>query len=84
MVTNEIDYKIYDREAQYGFVTHLKVSANLLAIGYSSGTILVVDLELDNAMPDEDNKSQIVFAIVHKFSFHRTAVTCMIFDDSNT
>lgn len=44
--TNEIRYKIYDKEAEHGTVTHLKVSGNMLAVGYSSGTIIVYDLEI--------------------------------------
>ena len=56
----------------------------MLAIGYSSGTIIVVDLDLDNSLPDEDNKSLIQFSMLHKFSFHKTAVTTIIFDDNNT
>jgi len=47
--TNEIEYKIYDKEASNGYVTHLKVSAYQLAIGYSSGTILIIDLDIANA-----------------------------------
>ena len=59
--TNEIEYKIYDKEAQYGFVTCLKSSANLLAVGYSSGTIVVYDLNLQNIEKDIDNQNQEVF-----------------------
>ena len=55
--TSESSFKIYDKEAKYGWVTCLKVSGNQLAIGYSSGTIIVVDLDLDTALPDEDNKN---------------------------
>jgi len=65
--THEIEHKFYDPEATHGFVTHLKVSANLLAIGFSSGTILVIDLDLDNSAPDEDNATRLVFNTVHKF-----------------
>ena len=49
VATSEIDYKIYDHEAQYGYVTHISVSANLLAIGYSQGTILVFNLDIGAA-----------------------------------
>jgi hypothetical protein len=63
--TKEINYKIHDREAEFGFVTHLKVSDQLLAVGYSSGTILVFDLE--SRVPDEEDKDKIVFERVHKF-----------------
>lgn len=39
-------FQIYDREAIHGTVTCLAVSASLLAIGYSSGTVLVYNLEV--------------------------------------
>ena len=57
VATNETEFKIYDKSAAFGFVTCLEVSANLLAIGYSSGTVIVVDLDLANATQDEDNAS---------------------------
>ena len=82
--TGENAYKIYDKEAQYGFVTQLQVSGDLLAIGYSSGTIIVVELDVATAVPDEDNHTQLCFNVVHKFAFHKTAVTCILFDDNNT
>ena len=44
--TNEIRYKIYDKEAEHGYVTHLKASGKILAVGFSTGTILVYDLEI--------------------------------------
>ena len=47
--------QVDNKEAEHGFVTRLKASGNLLAIGYSSGTILVYDLDLANAQPDIDN-----------------------------
>ena len=51
-ITNEIEYKIFDREglAQYGQITTLKVSKNLLAVGYSSGTVQIFDLDLSNCI----------------------------------
>ena len=73
--TNEIRYKIYDKEAEHGFVTHLKASGNLLAIGYSSGTILVYDLEIG-----EESE----FTELHRFQFHRTGVSVIYFDEDNT
>lgn len=59
--THEIEHKFYDPEATHGFVTHLKVSANILAIGYSNGTIIIIDLDLANADKDEDNHNKLVF-----------------------
>lgn len=43
--TGEIQFKIYDKEALHGHVTCLQVSSDLLAIGYSSGTIHVYALK---------------------------------------
>ena len=85
--TSEIRYKIYDTEAKYGHVTQLKVSGNNLAVGYSSGTIIVFDLDVANAQPDEanlDNTQRSTFNVLHQFSFHKTAVTCMFFEDNDT
>ena len=82
--TNEIRYKIYDPEAQYGFVTCLRASGKLLAIGYSSGTILVYELDLAQTAPDQDNKDIMLFDLAHKFNFHRSGVSCILFDDNNT
>jgi len=56
----------------------------MLAIGYSSGTILIVDLDISNATNDQDNESHLVLATLHKFQMHRSSVTSMMFDDSNT
>mgnify|MGYP000954989068 CR=1 FL=1 len=57
--TSEKSFKIYDKEAKYGWVTCLKVSGDMLAIGYSSGTIIVFDLDLNHASPDDDNKNHL-------------------------
>ena len=65
LATQEIEYKIYDHEAQFGYVTYISVSANLLAIGYSSGTILVFNLDIDQALPDPDNQDHLLFEQVH-------------------
>ena len=64
MNTNEIRYKIYDQEAEHGFVTHLKASGSKLAIGYSSGTILVYDLDIANNLDGVENEP---FSLLHKF-----------------
>jgi hypothetical protein len=82
--TNEVDFKFYDRQAEYGHVTCLKSSTNLLAIGFSTGTILVIDLDLANASEEDNKDSKAAFATLHKFQFHRSAVSCMLIDDSNT
>jgi hypothetical protein len=45
MRTGQVEYQIYDREAMHGQVTYLATSSTLLAIGYTSGTILVYSLD---------------------------------------
>jgi hypothetical protein len=82
--SNEIDYKIYDDESKYGHVTHLKVSGALLAIGYSSGTILVINLDLKESTQDEANDKKTIFETVHNFKFHKSAVTFVLFANQNT
>ena len=84
MASNEIEHKFYSREAEFGQVTCLKASRSSLAVGYSSGTIIVVDLNLDNATADEENEGAIMLSELHRFQFHRTGVTSLLFDDQNT
>ena len=55
-----------------------------MAIGHSNGTILVYDLELTSTVPYEDNKNILLFELLHKFNFHRSGVSCILFDDNNT
>lgn len=43
--TGDVQYQIYDREAMHGTVTCLATAGSLLAIGYSSGTVLVYNLD---------------------------------------
>lgn len=45
--TGEVQFKIYDKDALHGYVTYLSVSSDLLAIGFSSGTILIYNLKVD-------------------------------------
>ncbi len=45
--TGEIQFKIYDKEALHGHVTCLQATSDFIAIGYSSGTILVYSLKLE-------------------------------------
>jgi len=80
MRTGEVEYQIYDREAMHGTATSLATAGNLLAIGYSSGTILVYNLEVilsDQEIKDKHSASR--FELAHQFSFHKSAITCMIF-----
>jgi hypothetical protein len=74
--TNEIRYKIYDKEAEHGYVTHLKASGNMLAIGFSSGTILIYDLDVAHGLGEGEED----FVQLHKFQFHRTGVSTIYFD----
>jgi U3 small nucleolar RNA-associated protein 12 len=55
-------------------VTCLAASNDLLAIGYSSGTILVYSLNVQS-----DSLEQL-----HSFSFHRSSVTSIIFYSNDT
>ena len=52
-----------------------------LAIGYSSGTIMIYDLAALESEEEQtkDKLSVSRFELVHQFSFHKTAVTCMEF-----
>ena len=72
--TGEIKFKIYDKEALHGYVTCLQASSDYIAIGYSTGTILVYSLKLEEETLEE----------VHKFAFHRSQVTCIEFFNNNT
>ncbi len=45
--TGEIQYKVYDKEALHGHVTYLSSSSDYLAIGYSSGTIIVCNMKVE-------------------------------------
>ena len=56
----------------------LEVSKDLLAIGFSSGTILVLSLDL--SMIEEDE----TFHTLHKFSVHKSGVTTLYFSNQNT
>ena len=44
--TGHVDFQVYDREAMHGTVTCVAVTGSLLAIGYTSGTVLVYNLEV--------------------------------------
>lgn len=74
--TGDVHFKIYDKEAIYGYVTCLRASSDLLAVGYSSGTILVFSLKV------EENGSTLEQS--HKFCFHRSPVTSIVFFANNT
>ncbi len=78
--TGEVLYQIYDREAMFGTVTSLASKGPMLAIGYSNGTVLVYNLEVTlNEEETRDKLSNSRFELAHQFSFHKSAVTCMVF-----
>lgn len=79
IATGEVQYKIYDPEAIFGFVTCLETSGSLLAIGFSNGTVQVYNVE--------ELSSEIKykpFEMVHQFSLHKSAVSSVLFTDENT
>lgn len=84
--TGEVDFQIYDREAIQGTVSCLATEGTLLAIGYSSGTILIYNLAVMelNETQTRDKLSVSRFELAHQFSFHKTAVTCMEFSGEGT
>lgn len=84
--TGEVDFQIYDREAIQGTVSCLAAEGTLLAIGYSSGTILIYNLAVMelNETQTRDKLSVSRFELAHQFSFHKTAVTCMEFSGEGT
>ena len=75
--TGELEHQIYDKEAIHGQVSCLTTSSNLIAIGYTSGTVLVFAMETS-----EDQKT--TFEQLHQFSFHKSAVNCLIITDNVT
>lgn len=56
----------------------------MLAIGYTSGTILVYSLEEKNQTDDQGNIAVSSFELLHQFSFHKSPVTCLVFSDEDT
>ena len=69
----------------HGQVTYIGVSSSLIAVGYNDGTILVFDLDeqlADGATVDINTESR--FEKVNQFSFHKSAITSIIFTQDNT
>ena len=78
--TGEVDFKIYDREALYGAVTCIASVGSLLAIGYTNGTVLVYNLNsIQSEEASSDKLSASRFELAHQFSFHKSAVSCLVF-----
>ena len=83
--TGEVEFQIYDKEAMHGLVTYIATSNSLLAIGYNDGTILVYNLE--EFLPEGETVNKLTeskFEQVHQFSFHKSAVTSLVFSSENT
>lgn len=75
--TGEMVQQLYDKEAIHGQVSCIATSSSLLAVGYTSGTVLVFSVETS-----EDGKP--AFEQLHQFSFHKSAVNCLIITDEAT
>ena len=73
--------KLYEEEAGHGFVTCLGSSSMFLAVGYSSGTVVVYNLESEVISPVHKGEN---YEIEHTFSFHKTSVTALNFSDEDT
>ena len=79
--TGEVICQLYEEEAGHGFVTCLAASSMFLAVGYSSGTVVVYNLETELASPPHKGEN---YEIEHTFSFHKTSVTALNFSDEDT
>ena len=85
--TGEVEYQIYDKEAMHGQVTCISTASDMIAIGYTNGTVLVYSLEESSNPGGTDTSAKITesaFDQLHSFSFHRSAVTTLLFSDENT
>ena len=64
----------------HGTVTCLATVGSFLAIGYSSGTVLIYNLEVTLSEEEtRDKLSSSRFELAHQFSFHKSAVSCLVF-----
>lgn len=79
--TGEVIAQLYEEEAGHGFVTCLAASSHFLAVGYSSGTVVVYNLETELASAPHKGET---YEIEHTFSFHKTSVTALNFSDEDT
>ena len=79
--TGEVVFKMFEEEAQHGFVTCLASAGFFLAVGYSSGTVVVYNLE---QRPDQVLHKGQAFEVEHTFTFHRSAVAVLVFSDDDT
>lgn len=73
--TGEVALQLYEKEAIHGQVSCVATSGDLVAVGYTSGTILVYQAEESEALKFEQ---------VHQFSFHKSAVNVIIFAEDGT
>ena len=72
--TGEVQFKVYDKEALHGHVTYLTASSDYLAVGFSSGTIIVYNLKAEGEELEQ----------LHLFNFHRSPITSIVFFNNNT
>jgi hypothetical protein len=79
--SGEIVYKLFAEDAEHGYVTCIAASNLFLAVGFSSGTILVYNLGSPSLNAKHKGEP---FEIDHVFSFHSSAVTTMTFADEDT
>lgn len=85
--TAEIVKKFYDSEATYGYITAMTlfedkndVRGKLLAVGFSSGHVIVYDF--DNILKENSKNQNVEF--VHKFNLHKSGVTSLAFDKTGS
>ena len=72
---------MFTEDAEHGYVTCLASSNLFLAVGFSSGTILVYNTGNPAVNPKHKGET---FEIEHTFSFHNSAVTTITFADEDT
>lgn len=85
--TGQQSMQIYDKEALLGCVTFVASKGPLLAIGHSLGTILVLNTEqkIDEASQAKENLTlKCPFEVVHRFNFHKSAITALCFSNDST
>ena len=84
--TGEVEFRIYDKDALHGQVTYVASSGVYLAIGYSSGTVLVYNIEkpLEEEEDSLAKATESRFEMLFQFSFHKSSITSLVFASENT
>ena len=70
-----------------GSVTFVASKGPLLAIGHSLGTILVLNTEQkvdEQTQAKENITMRCPFEIMHRFNFHKSAITALCFSNDST